>query len=57
MGLCVGHDRLLYKSAVALVKTWVTKDRVTGHNPVAAIYGADFYFKKRFFPPKDEEEK
>lgn len=57
MGLCVGHDSLFYKYSDALVTTGVTKDRVTGHNPVAAIYGADFYFKKRFFPPKDEEEK
>jgi len=53
VGLCVGHDSLFYKYSDALVTTAVTKDRVTGHNPVAAIYGADFYFKKRFFPPKD----
>lgn len=52
MGLCVGHDSLFYKYSDALVTTAVTKDRVTGHNPVAAIYGADFYFKKRFFPEK-----
>jgi len=52
MGLCVGHDSLFYKYSDALVTTGVTKDRVTGHNPVAALYGADFYFKKRFFPPK-----
>lgn len=53
VGLCVGHDSLFYKYSDALVTTAVTKDRVTGHNPVAAIYGADSYFKKRFFPPKD----
>ncbi len=52
VGLCVGHDSLFYKYSDALVTTAVTKDRVTGHNPVAAIYGADFYFKKRFFPEK-----
>ena len=50
VGLCVGHDSLFYKYSDALVTTAVTKDRVTGHNPVDAIYGADFYFKKRFFP-------
>lgn len=49
VGLCVGHDSLFYKYSDALVTTAVTKDRVTGHNPVAALYGADFYFKKRFF--------
>lgn len=52
MGLCVGHDCLFNKYSEALVTTAVAKDRVTGHNPVAAIYGADFYFKKRFFPEK-----
>ena len=52
VGLCVGHDSLFYKYSDALVTTAVTKDRVTGHNPVAAIYGADFYFKKRLFPEK-----
>lgn len=53
VGLCVGHDSLFYKYSDALVTTAVTKDRVTGHNPVTAIYGADSYFKKRFFPPKE----
>ncbi len=50
VGLCVGHDSLFYKYSDALVTTAVTKDRVTGHNPAAALYGANFYFKKRFFP-------
>lgn len=49
VGLCVGHDSLFYKYSDALVTTAVTKDRVTGHNPVAALYGADSYFKKRFY--------
>jgi hypothetical protein len=26
--------------------TMVTKDRVTGHNPVAALYGQNFYYKR-----------
>lgn len=47
MGLCVGHDSLFYKFSDALCTTLVVKDRVTGHNPVAAIYGADGYFKKK----------
>lgn len=53
VGLCVGHDCLFNKYSEALVTTAVTKDRVTGHNPAAAIYGADFYFKRRFFPEKE----
>lgn len=47
MGLCVGHDSLFYKFSDSLVTTLIVKDRNTGHNPVAAIYGADGYFKDR----------
>jgi len=46
MGLCVGHDSLFYKYSDALVTTLVTKDRVLAHNPVAALYTADFYYKR-----------
>ena len=46
MGLCVGHDSLFYKHSEAPVTTLVAKDRVLGHNPVAAIYQADFYYKR-----------
>ena len=47
LGLCVGHDSLFYRYSQAPVTTLVTKDRVTGHNPAAAIYCADSYFKTR----------
>lgn len=47
MGLCVGHDSLFYKYSDALVTTCVTKDRVLGHNPVAALYTADSYYKDK----------
>ena len=47
LGLCVGHDSLFYKYCEAPVTTLVAKDRVTGHNPVAAIYCADSYFSNR----------
>lgn len=47
LGLCVGHDSMFYKYSDALVTTLVAKDRVTGHNPAAAIYCAEGYFKKR----------
>lgn len=49
VGLCVGHDSLFYKYSDALVTTAVTKDRVLGHNPVAALYQADAYYKKKLF--------
>lgn len=46
VGLCVGHDSLFYKYSDALVTTAVTKDRVLGHNPVAALYNADSYYRR-----------
>ena len=47
LGLCVGHDSMFYKYSDALVTTLVAKDRVTGHNPAAAIYCSEGYFKNR----------
>ena len=49
IGLCVGHDSLFYKYSDAYVTTLVTKDRVTGNNPVAALYTANSYYNKKFF--------
>lgn len=46
MGLCVGHDSLFYKYSEAIVTTLVTKDRVLGHNPVAALYQLESFYKK-----------
>ena len=49
IGLCVGHDSLFYIYSDAYVTTLVTKDRVTGNNPVAALYTANSYYNKKFF--------
>ena len=46
VGLCVGHDMLFNKYSRAPVTTLVVKDRVTGHNPVAVLYGQNFYYKR-----------
>lgn len=46
MGLCVGHDSLFYKYSEALTTTLVTKDRVLGHNPAAALYTAESYYSR-----------
>ena len=46
VGLCVGHDMLFTKHSRAPVTTIVCKDRVTGHNPVAVLYGQHFYYKR-----------
>ena len=48
IGLCVGHDSLFYRYSDAYVTTLVTKDRVTGHNPAAALYTSHSYYKKGF---------
>lgn len=54
VGLCVGHDSLFYKYSDAYVTTLVTKDRVTGNNPVAALYTAQSYYKEKFGLDEDK---
>lgn len=49
IGLCVGHDSLFYKYSKAPVTTLVTKDRVLGHNAIAALYMAETYYEKKLF--------
>ena len=46
LGLCVGHDSLFFKYAEAPTTVLAAKDRVTGHNPLAAIYLSDSYYRK-----------
>ena len=46
VGLCVGHDMLFSKYSDAPVTTLIVKDRVTGHNPVAVLYGQNAYYKR-----------
>ncbi|MGI6128553.1 MAG: DUF1847 domain-containing protein [bacterium] len=47
LGLCVGHDTLFIKHSEAPVTVMAVKDRVLGHNPMAALYLADSYYKKK----------
>lgn len=49
MGLCVGHDSTFYKYSDAMVTTLVTKDRVLGHNSVAALYTAETYYQGKLY--------
>jgi len=46
VGLCVGHDSLFTKYSQAPVTTLITKDRVLGHNPAAALYTSNFFYKR-----------
>ena len=45
MGLCVGHDSLFLKYAEAPCTVLAAKDRLLGHNPLAAIYTVDSYYR------------
>jgi uncharacterized metal-binding protein len=55
MGLCVGHDSLFFRHAKALTTVLVAKDRVLGHNPVAALNLADSYYSRVWGPLKTTE--
>ena len=50
LGLCVGHDSLFFKYAQAPTTVLAVKDRVTGHNPLAAVYLSHSYYRKTKHP-------
>jgi len=50
LGLCVGHDSLFFRYAQAPTTVLAVKDRVTGHNPLAAIYLVGSYYRKLKHP-------
>lgn len=50
VGLCVGHDGLFMKHSAAPVTVLAAKDRVLGHNPLAALCLADGYYRERLPP-------
>lgn len=45
LGLCVGHDSLFLKLSEAPCTVLAVKDRVLAHNPLAAIYTVDSYYR------------
>lgn len=49
MGLCVGHDSLFLKHVEAPTTVFAVKDRLLGHNPLAAIYNIDSYYRSLKF--------
>jgi uncharacterized metal-binding protein len=57
LGLCVGHDSLFFKYAEAPTTVLAVKDRVTGHNPLAAIYLSESYYQKVRHPEILEAER
>ena len=46
IGLCVGHDSLFFMHTQAPATVLVAKDRVLGHNPVAALYTSHSYYRR-----------
>jgi uncharacterized metal-binding protein len=52
MGLCIGHDSLFFKHAKGLSTVLVAKDRVLGHNPIAALNLADSYYDRLWGPDR-----
>jgi uncharacterized metal-binding protein len=47
VGLCMGHDILFSRYSEAPVSMLIVKDRVTGNNPAAALYG--WHRRKQLF--------
>jgi len=52
LGLCIGHDSLFFKYPKGLITVLVAKERVLGHNPVAALQLADIYYSRLWGPHK-----
>lgn len=44
--LCVDHDSLFFQHSQAPATVLVAKDRVTGHNPAAALYTSHSYYRR-----------
>lgn len=48
-GMCVGHDSMFIRASSAPVTSLVVRDTKLHHNPVAALYTAQSYFKKALY--------
>jgi uncharacterized metal-binding protein len=46
LGLCIGHDTLFIKYCQAPLTVLAVKDRVLGHNPLAALYTSKTYYRR-----------
>ena len=53
VGLCVGHDSLFIKNSESLCTVLAVKDRLLGHNPLAAVYTANSYYHHLFDTKRD----
>jgi uncharacterized metal-binding protein len=55
LGLCVGHDALFLRHATAPCTVIAVKDRVLGHNPLAALYTTGSYYRRLVAGPPGPE--
>lgn len=46
LGLCIGHDTLFIKYCDVPLTVIAVKDRVFGHNPLAALYLSGSYYRR-----------
>jgi len=46
VGLCIGHDTLFIKYCNVPLTVLAVKDRVLGHNPLAAVYLSETYYRR-----------
>jgi uncharacterized metal-binding protein len=46
LGLCIGHDTLFIKYCNVPLTVLAVKDRVLGHNPLAALYASETYYRR-----------
>jgi uncharacterized metal-binding protein len=46
LGLCIGHDTLFIKYCEVPLTVLAVKDRVFGHNPLAALYLSESYYRR-----------
>jgi len=46
LGLCIGHDTLFIKYCNVPLTVIAVKDRVFGHNPLAALYLSESYYRR-----------
>jgi uncharacterized metal-binding protein len=46
LGLCVGHDSLFFRYSKAWTTVLAAKDRLLGHNPLAALYTSESYYAR-----------
>jgi uncharacterized metal-binding protein len=46
LGLCIGHDTMFIRHCRVPMTVIAVKDRVTGHNPLAALYTSSSYYSR-----------